>query len=127
LEPLAGYITLAEQLWQQPALASAYNFGPQTHEAASVREVVQLAQSTFKNGLVVWGDGSEGLHEGNWLVLEIAKSRRMLDLKPRWSLAEAVQRTMYWYRQQQEGTDARTLCEADIAAYEAINKPDPAS
>lgn len=122
LEPLAGYIKLAEQLWQQPAVAGAYNFGPETHEAATVREVVQLAQSAYGMGQVSWGDGSEGPHEAGWLALEIAKARTVLGVKPRWSLVESVQRTVHWYRQQHDGADACALCEADIAAYEAANK-----
>lgn len=122
LEPLSGYIKLAEHLWQQPTLAGTYNFGPETHEAATVREVVQLAQSDYGKGQVAWGDGSEGPHEAGWLALEIAKARTMLGAKPRWSLAEAVQRTMHWYRQQHDGADARALCQSDIAAYEAANE-----
>lgn len=122
LEPLAGYIKLAEQLWQQPAVAGAYNFGPETHEAATVREVVQLAQSTYGKGQVSWGDGTEGPHEAGWLALETAKARTVLGVKTRWPLAESVRRTIRWYRQQHEGVDARTACEADIAAYEAANK-----
>lgn len=122
LEPLSGYIRLAEKLWQQPELAGAYNFGPETHEAATVREVIQLAQSAYGNGQVSWGDGSEGPHEAGWLALEIAKARTALGVEPRWSLAEAVQRTMHWYRQQHDGAYARTVCEADIAAYEAAKK-----
>lgn len=127
LEPLSGYIKLAEQLWQQPTLAGAYNFGPQTHEAATVREVVQLAQRAYGKGQVVWGDGSEGLHEAGWLALEVAKARSILGVKPRWSLVESAQRTMHWYRRQHEGADARALCEADIAAYETANHSSRAS
>lgn len=119
LEPLSGYIRLAEQLWQQPSLAGAYNFGPETREAATVREVIQLAQRTYGSGQVVWGDGTDGPHEAGWLALEIAKSRAVLCVQPRWSLTEAVQRTMQWYRLQDEGADVRALCEADIAAYES--------
>lgn len=122
LEPLSGYIKLAENLWRQPALAGAYNFGPETHEAATVREVVQLAQSAYGRGQVTWGDGSQGPHEAGWLTLEIAKARALLGVKPRWSLAEAVQRTMRWYRLQLEGAGAREACEADFAAYEAANQ-----
>jgi CDP-glucose 4,6-dehydratase len=127
LEPVDGYIKLAEQLWQQPAVAGAYNFGPQTHEAATVREIVQLAQGPYGMGQVSWGDGTEGLHETGWLALEIAKARTLLGVKPRWSLVESVQRTVHWYRQQHEGADARTLCEADISAYEAANESSGAS
>lgn len=127
LEPLFGYIKLAENLWQQPALAGAYNFGPETHEAATVREVVQLAQSAYGRGQVTWGDGSQGPHEAGWLALEIVKARTLLGVKPRWSLAEAVQRTMHWYRLQLEGAGARAACEADIAIYEAANYSGQAS
>lgn len=122
LEPVAGYIKLAEQLWQQPSVAGAYNFGPQTHEAATVREVVQLAQGTYGMGQVSWGDGTEGPHEAGWLALEIAKARTVLGVQPRWTLVESVQRTIHWYRQQREGADARALCEADISAYETANE-----
>jgi CDP-glucose 4,6-dehydratase len=122
LEPVAGYIKLAEQLWQQPNLAGAYNFGPQTHEAATVREVVQLAQSAYGMGQVSWGDGTEGPHEAGWLALEIAKARTVLGVKPRWSLVESVQRTIHWYRQQHEGADVRAICEADISAYETASQ-----
>lgn len=127
LDPISGYITLAEQLWQQPVLAGAYNFGPYTHEAATVREVVQLAQSAYGKGQVAWGDGSEGPHEAGWLTLEIAKARTAIGFKPHWPLAEAVQRTMHWYRQQYDGADVRAVCESEIAAYETTQKSGQAS
>ena len=119
LEPLAGYLKLAEQLWQQTNLAGAYNFGPQTNEAASVRTVVQHAQSAYGLGQVEWGDGTSGPHEAAWLALEIAKARTVLSVNPRWALAETVQRTINWYRQQHDGADARKLCMADIEDYTA--------
>lgn len=122
LEPLSGYLQLAEQLWLKPELAGAYNFGPQTHEAATVGEVVRLAQAAYGKGEVIWSDGTEGPHEAGWLALEIAKVRTVLGIKPNWSLTETVQRTIDWYRQQSEGADALTMCEADLAAYEAASK-----
>lgn len=118
LEPLCAYLKLAEQLWHQPKLAGAYNFGPQTHEAATVREVVLMAQREYGHGKVVWGDGSDGPHEAGWLALEVAKARATLGVIPHWSLTEAVQRTVGWYRLQNEGANARAICEADISAYE---------
>lgn len=120
LEPLSGYVTLAEQLWQHPALSGAYNFGPETHEAATVRQVVQLAQSAYGMGQVSWGDGAEGPHEAGWLSLEIAKARSLLGVKPQWPLDESVRRTVRWYRQHREGVNASTLCDSDIDAYEAV-------
>lgn len=120
LEPLAGYLTLARKLWDEPALAGAYNFGPQSGEAATVRDVVELARSAYGGGEVHFGDDSAGPHEAGWLALETAKARNALGLVPKWALAEAVNRTMAWYRAQQQGADVRRLCEAEIAAYEAL-------
>lgn len=119
LEPLAGYLTLAKKLWQQPELVGAYNFGPHTHDAATVREVVELARAAYGSGDVVYGDGTQGPHEAGWLALEIARARAVLGVAPKWGLAETVNRTMAWYRAQHEGADARALCEAEIAAYES--------
>ena len=120
LEPLAGYLALARQLHRRPELAGAYNFGPETSEAATVREVIELAKAAYPGGEARYGDGSDGVHEAGWLALEIAKIRTVLGVRPRWTLAQAIARTMAWYRAQQNGEDARVLCEADIAAYEGV-------
>jgi CDP-glucose 4,6-dehydratase len=123
LEPLAGYLVLAERLWAKPELAGAYNFGPPTQEAASVRDVVLLANRSYGGGEVVWGDGKEGPHEAGWLALETAKALHLLGVAPRWSLQSSVRRTMAWYRGQQEGRVARELCAQDIADFEADVAP----
>lgn len=118
LEPLRGYLTLAEKLWHHPELAGAYNFGPHTHEAATVKEVVELARQAYGKGDVRYGDGNSGPHEAGWLALETAKARVGLDVQPQWHLAETVTRTMAWYQAQHAGADARALCLAEIGQYE---------
>ncbi|GAA0772602.1 CDP-glucose 4,6-dehydratase [Castellaniella ginsengisoli] len=119
LEPISAYLRLAECLCATPAVAGAYNFGPHTHEAATVRQVVEWARQAYGSGDIQWGDGTEGPHEAAWLALEIAQARTVLGVQPRWGLQDAIMRTMAWYRQQQDGTDARALCEADIVAFES--------
>jgi CDP-glucose 4,6-dehydratase len=119
LEPLAGYLRLAQTLWSHPEQAGAYNFGPDTSDAATVREVIQMARTSFGKGDVLFGDGTQGPHEAGRLALEIAKARQVLRFQPRWGLAESVGRTIDWYRQQAEGLNPRELCLADIADYEA--------
>ncbi len=118
LEALSGYLRLGEHLFSRPELAGAYNFGPQTDETATVTEVIRMARDAFGRGQIHWSDGSEGPQEANWLVLETAKARSVLGVRPRWELKYAIERTMKWYRQQQQGTDALSLCNADIDAYE---------
>ncbi len=119
LEPLAAYLVLAEKLWQDADLAGAYNFGPETGAAATVRELVSMARDCFGRGEVALGDGAAGPHEANWLALEVAKARQLLGVKPRWALPEAVRRSMSWYRSLAQGADARALCLADMADFES--------
>jgi len=119
LEPLHGYLALAQKLWHHPALSEAYNFGPQTHEAATVRTVIEQARLAFGSGEVIYADCNTGPYEAGWLALETAKVRETLGITPQWLLVETIQRTMAWYRAHLEGADARSLCTAEIAAYEA--------
>jgi CDP-glucose 4,6-dehydratase len=117
LEPLAGYLRLAQCLWDRPELAGAYNFGPASHEAATVRNVVELAVKSYGTGEVHYQNNSKNLHEATWLALETAKARADLGIQPHWRLPVAVDRTLAWYRAQHAGAEARALCLADIAAY----------
>ena len=120
LEPLAGYLTLAEKLWWKPALAGAYNFGPETNQTATVRDVVEIARNSYGRGEVRYGNDSDGPHEASWLALEVAKSTHNLGVKSRWGLTESIENTMSWYRARNEGEGARALCEAQIAEYESL-------
>jgi CDP-glucose 4,6-dehydratase len=118
LEPLAGYLTLAHRLWQQPALAGAYNFGPDLSDAVAVRELVELVRLAYGAGAARYGDGTEGPHESSRLTLDISKAKAMLGVTPRLTLMEAINLTMAWYRAQTQGADARALCDADISDFE---------
>jgi CDP-glucose 4,6-dehydratase len=119
LEPLHGYMTLAKHLWCNPNLAGAWNFGPNPHEASTVRDVVEYARQAYGSGDVRYGDGNLGPHEAGWLALETSKARLELGLRPKWGLQEAVGRTMSWYKAQRQGANVHTLCLDEISAYEA--------
>lgn len=118
LEPLAGYLALARQLWAKPGLAGAYNMGPSPHAAASVENVINLAFSPRDYCVAQYENSSSSLHEAKSLALETAKASGVLGLHPRWSLAESVQKTFHWYRAQHAGASARGLCESDITEFE---------
>lgn len=118
LEPLAAYLRLAERLWAQPELEGAYNFGPLPHEAATVEFVLKLASSAYPSSTISYQKSISQPHEACWLTLETAQARAALGVAPRWGLGEAVARTMAWYRAQAAGQDARTLCLADLRAFE---------
>lgn len=117
LEPLHGYLELAKKIWHQPELAGAFNFGPRTHEAATVREVIELARSAYGCGDVIYMETNAGLHEASWLALETAKAHETLSVKSIWNLEESVNRTIKWYHAQQQGSDVRSLCLTEILEY----------
>jgi CDP-glucose 4,6-dehydratase len=120
LEPLAGYLTLAQRLWGSPALAGAFNFGPESSAVSTVCELVGMVRAAYGQGEVRYGEGTAGPHEAGWLALDVSKARDVLGVRPRLTVAQAVERTMAWYRAQSEGADARILCDAEISAYESL-------
>jgi CDP-glucose 4,6-dehydratase len=117
IEPLCAYLVLAECAWSDETVAQAWNFGPQTHEAATVRDVVGMAQAAFGRGQVQWGDGQEGPHEAGLLMLDTSLARSQLGVQSIFPLSEAIGLTMRWYRDLQEGTSAADLCQRDIAHF----------
>jgi CDP-glucose 4,6-dehydratase len=119
LEPLAGYIALAEETWHRPALAGAYNIGPDAKDAATVREVIALAHAAYGRGQWRVEPQHDAPHEAHHLTLDASHADATLGLRPRWALGEAVARTMNWYRSVDNGADERTVCLTDIDAYEA--------
>lgn len=118
LEPLAAYLRLAEVLWHDPGKSGAYNFGPQTQEAITVENMVKLASKAYPASAVSYEKNSNFVHEARFLALEIAKARQALRIAPRWSVEQAIERSMNWYRCFARGESARSLCEADITAFE---------
>lgn len=118
LEPLNGYLMMAERLWDDPSFAASLNFGPDHRAAATVESVLGKASDAFGGGDVVLGDGSEGPHEAGYLMLDSGLARAALGYRPVWNLDETVSRTMAWYRGLASGGSALDLCLADIAAFE---------
>jgi CDP-glucose 4,6-dehydratase len=118
LEPLYGYLTLAEKLWHDPKLAGAFNFGPDTNESASVFDVIEIARKAYANSNVNYGHKTTEIKEAGLLAIENIKSRLVLGVKPRWNLAESVERTMQWYLSHSAGHDAHELCLNEITQYE---------
>ena len=119
LEPLRAYIILAQQLAVNPELACAYNLGPDFAEAASVRQVIELAQRTWgEHSTVHWGQSESLMHEAGILRLDTSKAQNELGIRPVWDINKAVEKTVEWYKKQNLGVDAMNLCDSDIIDFE---------
>jgi CDP-glucose 4,6-dehydratase len=118
LDSLGGYLILAEKLWKNPRLSGAYNFGPNSSDRKTVRELIQQASSFPAKGRVVWGFAKRGPAEARVLALNNSKAKKQLGFHPVWGFRQAVGRTFDWYASQSKGSDAKRLCLEDIQAYE---------
>lgn len=118
LEPLSGYLLLAERLYTHgQADAEGWNFGPRDEDARPVQWIVEhLCES--------WGDGASwtlqpGNHpyEASFLKLEISKARQRLQWAPRWSLETALKLITEWHQAWLLGQDMRAVSLNQISQY----------
>jgi CDP-glucose 4,6-dehydratase len=122
LEPLYGYILLAQVLESNPNFAKSYNFGPSSKDTESVQEVITLAQEAWGGGDVEINLNSNQLKEACILRLDATLAQNELGLSPVWSVAQSIKKTMNWYKNQIHGANAIDLCAVDISEYEvALN------
>lgn len=117
LEPLSGYLCLAEALSGSAERASAFNFGPQLEANRSVSELVEEALRHWPGR---WRDQSDpnAPHEASLLNLVIDRAHHQLGWAPRWDFVTTVARTVNWYRRVHEGqASALECCQDDLNAY----------
>jgi CDP-glucose 4,6-dehydratase len=120
LEPLSGYILLAEKLAREGKdFARAWNFGPDEQSARSVGWILDHIQRRDK-GLSWTVEDSPSLHEANFLKLDSSMARAELGWRPRWSLKHALDKSIEWHLAWRAGADVQATCLAQIAEYEAI-------
>lgn len=118
VEPLAAYLCIAQDLYQDSSLTGAYNFGPSDVSAVSVGKVIELARQVYGQAAVDMPAPSAQLHEAHVLRLDVDKAKQVFGIVPVWDVHTAVTKTIQWYRQVAMGqTNARTACMNDIQAY----------
>ena len=122
LEPLRGYLTLAQRLAQSHyQCASAYNFGPRDEDAWSVGDVVARVCELWGDRIQVEQEGQKQPHEATYLKLDVSKARNELHWQPVLGLQESLGLTVNWVRHYLNTGDTRDITNAQIRAY--INDP----
>jgi len=117
IEPLGGYLRLAEALLISPTPpCEAFNFGPSLSSNRSVRELVATILDHWPGEWLHQSDPTAP-HEANLLHLQIDKAHHRLDWQPLWDYATTLERTVGWYRAHYQGTPALECCLADLNAY----------
>jgi CDP-glucose 4,6-dehydratase len=121
LEPLSGYLELAEKLYTDREIyADGWNFGPNDADSQPVEWIVNhlCSQITGANWQL---NKNLQHHEANTLKLDSTKAKTLLGWKPRWNLAYALNKTLEWHNEWKAGGDMATISLQQIREYETAN------
>ena len=117
LEPLNGYMLLAQKMWDHPTeYCEGWNFGPKMEAIIPVWDVATMLTKSIGNGSLHDQTDSDAPHEANLLMLDIHKAQRRLGWQPRLTTAEAIALTADWYKQYST-TNVYSLCINEIKKY----------
>lgn len=118
LEPLSGYLLLAERLYQISAdVTEAWNFGPNEDDSRTVQWIVEKLTQEWGEGASWVLDEGEHPHEAHYLKLDCSKAKTRLDWHPRWSLSDALQNIIAWHKAYLAGGDMREVTLNQIKNY----------
>lgn len=118
LEPLYGYLLLAQHLDQKGKdYTGAWNFGPNPDNTKNVQYIVENVIKLWKSKQTIRLDKRNAPHEASFLSLDSHKARKVLKWSPRWGIRETLQRTVEWYHAYYEGKDIEGFTRDQILNY----------
>jgi CDP-glucose 4,6-dehydratase len=118
LEPISGYLTLTAKILENPdKISGAWNFGPNTENVRSVKELAELASEIWGSGSVSVEKDQSELHESNLLMLSSDKVKSQLAWHPLWNFERCVMETIDWYQKVDEGKNPLNLTLSQISSY----------
>ena len=118
LEPLSGYLMLAEKLYKNgDKYAEAWNFGPKEEDTKTVEWIInRISKQLGEETRWAYDDGDHP-HEANYLKLDCSKAHNILLWKPKWSLDQALIKIIEWYRDELTGKNVKEKTLSQINEY----------
>ena len=118
LEPLSGYLLLAQKLYEEGVVyAEGWNFGPNDEDAKPVQWIVESLTEIWGDG-ASWGlDKAEHPHEAHYLKLDCSKAKARLKWAPRWRLGQALDKIAEWHKKYQHGDNMKAITLQQIELY----------
>jgi CDP-glucose 4,6-dehydratase len=118
LNPLSGYLVLAQALLESPEYACGWNFGPADEDAHPVSWIVSLMDQLWPEDLRVTHDDGPHPHEARYLKLDSSRARAHLGWRPGWGLPEGLDAVVSWYRRLRDGDDMGIVTAEQIRAFQ---------
>ena len=119
LEPLSGYLVLAQALYLQGAkFNGGWNFGPREEDSRTVQEVIDLLIKNWGASASWKQDNGEQPHEAHALKLDCSKARQYLGWSARWTLETAINQITQWHKAYQQNSSMRDISLAQINSYQ---------
>ncbi|MCP2730226.1 CDP-glucose 4,6-dehydratase [Limnofasciculus baicalensis] len=123
LQPLSGYLCVAEYLWKYGLkYAEAWNFGPNEEDAKPVVWIVEQLTKLWGNGATWELDGGHHPHEENYLKLDCSKAKNRLGWKPALSLEQTLEWIVDFYQSYLNKRNIRELVEDQINRYQSLEQ-----
>jgi CDP-glucose 4,6-dehydratase len=122
LEPLSGYLLLAQKLYQDgPRYSEGWNFGPNEADAKPVGWIVEWICRNWNAHVSYEIAKGPHPHEANYLKLDCSKAKTLLGWQPRWNLEKALTLIITWTKAYQSGGNIQEVCCSQIKEHTAIN------
>lgn len=121
VNPLSGYLVLAQALWSSPEQARAWNFGPTDEEARPVGWLVERLAELWPERVRWELDEGPHPHEANYLKLDSSRARARLGWQPLAPLDAALVETAAWYRELEAGADMRQVTLDQLRRFGAVS------
>jgi CDP-glucose 4,6-dehydratase len=121
LEPLGGYLLLAERIFEEgPKLSGGWNFGPLDKDARKVQDIVVKLTQQWGDGARWEADQGNHPHEARFLKLDCSRAHALLGWRPRLDVDMALAWTVDWYKAWRNGKDMRALSLRQISTYSEL-------
>lgn len=117
LEPLKGYLLVAEKLAKSPLMARAWNFGPELEDCVSSATVAELTCSYWSPHAHWESEAANFPHEATLLRLNSNAAKQNLKWRPAWPLNDAIKNTVSWHRAWLSGDDMQAFSRNQINQY----------
>ena len=117
LEPLFAYLEIAQKQYEDPAYQGYYNVGPDETDCVTTGDLVDLFVEKWGEGMKWVNQYDGGPHEANFLKLDCSKLKTTFGWKPRWTVSEALDKTVEWTKVYFAGESVADIMDKQIKEF----------